>query len=129
MKRSHTRCGGDEIGTGAAADDTDRRGTRESGNRNRCDDVDDDELRALRLEAGAPESLLDEEEEGAAAADWKCDCRYTSIWRENKSLITVVSASLSRMPLGSKFFPASDGTTWGCGIYCRLTVSGGKTRT
>ena len=131
MKRSHTRCGGDEIGTGAAADDTDRRGTRQSGNRNRCDDVDDDELRALRLEAGAPESLLDEEE-GAAAADWKCDCRYTSVWRENKSLITVVSASLSRIPLGSKFFPGSDGagadgTTWSCGTYCRSTVSGGKT--
>ena len=133
MKRSHTRCG-DEIGTGAAADDTDRRGTRESGNRNRCDDVDDDELRALRLEAGAPESLLDEEDEGAAAADWKCNCRYTSVSRENKSLITVVSASLSRMPLGSKFFPASDGAgadgiTWSCGTYCRSTVSVGKTET
>ena len=69
MKRTHTRCGGDEIGE-AAADDTGKIGTREGGSRDRCDDIDDDELRAVRLEAGAPESLLDEEE-GAAAADWK----------------------------------------------------------
>jgi hypothetical protein len=69
MKRTHTRCGGDEIGK-AAADDTDRSGTRERGSRDMCDDVED-ELRAVRLEAGAPESLLEEEEEGAAAAGWK----------------------------------------------------------
>jgi hypothetical protein len=90
--------------------------------RDMCDDVDVDELRALRLEAGAPESLLDEGEEGAAVTDWTHNGRHTSGWRENKSLMTVVSASLSRIPLGSTFFPAgdgagADGTTWGCGIY------------
>ena len=134
MKRAHTRCGGGETGTEAAADDTGRRGTRECGKRDWCDDVEDDELRALRLEAGAPESLLDEEAEGAPSADWKRNSRYTSGWRENKSLMTVVSASLSRMPLGSTLFPArdgagADGTTWGCRIYCRSTVSEGKTET
>ena len=99
--RTHTRCGGDETDNVAAADDTDRRGTREFGNHDRCvdDGVDD----------GAAELLLDEDEDAAAAA-WTRGCR------EKRSLMTVVSASLTRTPLGSTCFPAAGagGTTWGC---------------
>ena len=101
--------------------DTVRRGTRDCGSsceRGAGDDVDEDgEIGVIFRELDAPESLPETDEDAAGNAPSKCEWRCTGTWRANRSLIIVVSASLSRTPFGRARFPTEDGVT-GSGARC-----------
>jgi hypothetical protein len=97
--------------------DTDRRGTRLCGSRKRDTDegVDDDsELCVVLRELDAPELLPEaEDEDRVGILPWKRRWRCTGGWRANKSLITVLSASLNRTPFGRICFLGAIGSSCG----------------
>ena len=78
-EKKHTEYGDDVLVAAVAAQDTNRRGTRDCGSHDRDngDDVDDDEVCIVCRELDAPELLLDADDEDAAAAAaasaWPCE--------------------------------------------------------
>jgi hypothetical protein len=117
VKREKTRTGfGNTVdGTVVVVPDTDRRGTRHCGNRRR-DTREDSELCVVLRELDAPELLPEaEDEDRVGTPPRKCKWRCTGAWRANKSLIIVLSESLSRMPFGRICFVTGDGDTDGGG--------------
>ena len=114
-EEERTGNGGDADGAVVVVRDAVRRGTRDCGSRCETgagDDVDEDgEGGVIFRELDAPESLPETDEEAAGTAPSKCEWRCTGTWRANRSLIIVVSASLSRTPFGSARFPMEGGVT------------------
>jgi hypothetical protein len=127
-------------GIGDNADDTvvvvpdmDKRGTRLCGRRSRDADegVDEDsELCVVLRELDVPELFPEaEDEDRVGIPPWKCKWRCTGAWRANKSLIIVLSASLSRTPFGRICFLTGDGVSDGgdcCNVVCEQGGTGTK---
>jgi len=121
VTREETRTGfGDVDDAVVIVPDTDRRGIRHCGSCRRDTGegvVEDSEPCVVLRDLDAPELLPVPEAENddrVGIPPWKCKWRCTGGWRANKSLIIVLSASLSRTPFGRFCFLTVDDVVCGC---------------
>jgi hypothetical protein len=122
-KREEKRTGIGNKGHGVVVvvRDTDRRRARDCGRRRRDtgEVVDEDSEPCVVLREQVALELFpeaeDEDRVGILPWEYKCQWRWTGAWRANKSLMIVVSASLSRTPFGRTWFRTGDGVTDGGG--------------